>query len=61
MFDIAVATRIAKGDFNWIANFPGREGGCTHSGHQACRGPLRDIASHVRVLKTFTHLNIAPF
>ena len=22
-----------KGHFNWVANFPGGEGGCSHSGH----------------------------
>ena len=38
-----------KGDFNWAANFVGGEDGCKHSGHCACRWPLRDIASHVRV------------
>ena len=26
-----------KGEFSWAANFHGLEGGCTHSGHQACR------------------------
>ena len=41
-----------KGDFHWATKFPGGEGGCTHSGHQACRWPLRNIASH---------LNIVPF
>ena len=49
------------GDFNWATNFPGGEGDRSHSGHQACRWPLRDIASHVRILKTFTHSNIVPF
>ena len=24
-------------DFSWAANFHGLEGGCTQSGHQACR------------------------
>ena len=32
-----------------LPNFLGGEGDCTHSGHQACHLPLRDIASHVRV------------
>ena len=41
-----------KGDFHWATKFPGGEGGCTHSGHQACRWPLRNTASH---------LNIVPF
>ena len=49
------------GDFNWATNFPGGEGDRSHSGHQACRWPLRDIASHVRILKTFTYSNIVPF
>ena len=49
------------GDFNWATNFPGGAGDRSHSGHQACRWPLRDIASHVRILKTFTHSNIVPF
>ena len=24
---------LPKGHFNWVANFPGGEGGCSHSGH----------------------------
>ena len=43
-------TRIAKGDFTERPIFLGERGSCcTHSGHQACRWPLRDIASHMRV------------
>ena len=49
------------GDFNWATNFPGGEGDRSHPGHQACHWPLRDIASHVRILKTYTYSNIVPF
>ena len=39
-----------KGDFHWATKFPGGEGGCTHSGHQACRWPLRNTASHLNIV-----------
>ena len=38
-----------------------RKGVAADLGHQACHWPLRDVTSHVRVLKTVTHLNIYPF
>ena len=47
-----------KGYFNWAANFVGGGGGCKHSGHYACRWPLRGIASHVRDIYSFEHCTL---
>ena len=49
-----------KRDFNWAANFPGG-GVAAHLGHLACRWPLRDVASHVRVKQLLSWTCMVPF
>ena len=48
------------GDFNWATNFPEGEGDRSHSGHQACRWPLRDIASreNFKNIYSFEHCTL---